>query len=97
MSADHAEHERADLEALQSAFDTLMAGPEPDAAAIERLADRAQQLAQSSDTQVVADAERLQLRMLGALLARRAAALRGLAQQLQRLAQMLPPAHPERN
>jgi hypothetical protein len=97
VSADQTEHERADLAALLSAFDALMAGPEPDAATIERLADRAQQLAQSGDTQVAADAERLQLRMLGALLACRAAALRGLAQQLQHLAHMLPPAHPERN
>ena len=97
MSADQTEDERADLEGLLLAFDTLMASPEPDAAAIERLADRAHQLTQSGDTQIAAAAERLELRMLGALLVCRAAVLRGLAEQLQRLAHMLPPAHPEYN
>jgi len=97
VNADQTEHERADLEALLSAFDTLMASPEPDAAAIELLADRAHQLTQSGNTQVAAAAERLELRMLGALLVCRATTLRQLAQQLQRLAHILPPAHPEHN
>jgi hypothetical protein len=87
----------AQLAALREAFGQLVAASVPDPDALERLADQACMLAQCADPQLAADAQRLELRIIGALLASRAMLLRQLAADLQRLAPMLPPAHPEYN
>jgi hypothetical protein len=85
------------LTALREAFGRLVAASAPDLDALERLADQARILAQCADPQLAAEAQRLELRILGALLARRAMLLRQLAADLERLARLLPPPQPERN
>ena len=89
--------ERERLAALGNAAMRLLAQAAPDLTAVEQLADQVRSLAQSSDPQVADTAARLELRLLGAILAGRAALLRQLAQELQRAAQWLPPDQPERN
>ena len=85
------------LAALQDAVQRLLAQTEPELETLEQLADQARMLTQSADPQVADAAQRLELRLLGAILIGQAALLVHLAQELQRLAQWLPPDQPERN
>jgi hypothetical protein len=85
------------LAALRDAARRLLAQTEPALDNLERLADQARALAQSIDQPVADAAQQLELRLLGAILAGRAALLVRLAQELQRLARWLPPDQPEQN
>jgi len=85
------------LAALQDAVRQLLAQTEPELETLEQLADQARMLAQSADRRVADAAERLELRLLGAILIGHAALLVHLAHELQRVAQWLPPDQPERN
>jgi hypothetical protein len=85
------------LAALQDAVQRLLAQTEPELETLEQLADQARMLTQSTDRRVADAAQRLELRLLGAILIGQAALLVHLAQELQRVAQWLPPDQPERN
>ena len=89
--------ERDHLIALRDAAVRLLAHSAPELEVLEQLADQVRVLAQSTDPHVADAAQRLELRLLGALLSRRAVLLRQLAQELQRVAHWLPPDQPEQN
>jgi hypothetical protein len=85
------------LAALRDAARRLLGQTEPALETLEWLADQARELTQSTDRLVADAAQQLELRLLGAILAGHATLLVRLAQELQRVAQWLPPDHPERN
>jgi hypothetical protein len=82
---------------LQDAVQRLLAQTEPELETLEQLANQALMLTQSTDRRVADAAQQLELRLLGAILIGQAALLVHLAQELQRVAQWLPPDQPERN
>ena len=96
MSEEMSEDARC-LAALQDAVQRLLAHTEPELDTLEQLADQARMLTQSTDRRVADVAQQLELRLLGAILIQHAALLVHLAQELQRVAQWLPPDQPERN
>jgi hypothetical protein len=89
--------ERDQLTALHDAAVRLLARGAPELGILEQMADQAGVLAQSTDREVAAAAQLLELRLLAALLFERATLLRRLAHDLQHLARWLPPEQPDQN
>jgi hypothetical protein len=84
-------------ELLRSVRSALQATPAPDLAQLHQLIERLAPLVNHSEALVAAQARQLELRALGAMFTAQAAAMRGLAQQLQQVAHWLPPERAEQN
>lgn len=84
----------AALEAIRAALNTT---PPPDLEVLAALQGRLEPLLQEPDGELAGQARQLELRILGAILARQAESLRGVARQLQQLARWLPPDRADQN